>query len=159
LLSAKKIPAGKSGQIEVKIKTDHMNGPVKKSITISSNDPGHPSMTLLIKGIVEPEIGGADSEILFGTVPAGKAAVKATVLTVAPERSIKILSALSKNPAVTAKLDPVPGSKGKKWRLIAVHLANAKPGAFVGQIVVKTDSRLSPEFSVYVRGMTVAAKK
>jgi hypothetical protein len=53
----------------------------------------------------------------------------------------------------------MPGTSGKKWKLIAVHKAHAIPGYFVGQIVVKTDSRLSPEFSVYVRGVTAAAKK
>jgi hypothetical protein len=159
LLSAKKIPAGKRGQIEAKINTDHLSGPLFKKVTISSNDPDHPSMTLLIKGVVEPEIGVADSEVFFDTVPAGEEVLKQTILTVVPGKSIKLLSALSKNPAISAQLEAVPGSNGKKWRLIAAHKANAKPGAFTGQIVVKTDSRLTPELFIYVRGVTVAAKK
>jgi hypothetical protein len=159
LLSAKKIPAGKSARIEAKINTNNLTGPVKKRITISSNDPGKATVTLVINAVVEPEIGMSDSQISFGDVPAAQEVVKEVILTVARGKSIRILSALSKIPAITAKLDSVPGSNGKKWRLIAMHKANTKPGAFSGPIVVKTDSRLTPEFSVYVRGVIVAAKK
>jgi hypothetical protein len=159
LLSAKKILPGESGQIVAKINSDRLSGPIHKTITISSNDPEHSRMTLLIKGVVAPEIALSDSQISFGRVPAEKEITKETFLTVAPGKSIKILSARSKNPAIAAKLNPVPGSNQKKWRLTVAHKANAKPGAFSGQILVKTDSRLNPEIWVYARGEAIAPTK
>jgi hypothetical protein len=159
LLSAKKILPGKSAQIEAKINTNRLTGPIEKRITVSSNDPEHPSVTLLIKGVVEPEIALSDSDLSFGRVPAQKEVAKEAILTAAAGTSIKVLSASSTNAAFAAKLEPVPASKGKKWRLTVVHKANAKPGAFRAEITVKTDSRLTPEISVYARGETIAPTK
>jgi hypothetical protein len=159
LLSAKKLAAGKTGQIEAKINTSSLTGPVEKRITINSNDPRSAEVTLTIKAVIEPEIGISDSQIVFDNVPMGKEVTKEIILTTPAGKAIKVLSASSKNPDITTKLDPVSGGNGKKWRLIAAHKANAKPGHFFGQIVVKTDSRLTPEFSIYVRGAVSAAKK
>ncbi len=159
MLSAKKIAAGKSGQIEARIKTENLTGAVEKRITISTNDPHSSSITLTIKAVIEPEIGTSNSEIFFDNIPTEKEATKDIVLTVTPARSIRILSAVSKNPDIRVKLDPAQGSSGKKWKLTAVHRANTKPGYFFGQIVVKTDSKLNPEFSIYTRGTVAAGKK
>jgi hypothetical protein len=159
LLSAKTIPAGGSGQIEAKINTSSLAGPVEKMITITSNDPHNANVNLIIKAVIEPEIGISESQIVFDNTPAEKAVTKEIILTVPEGKSIEVLSAASKNPDIKAKVSPVPGTNGKKWKLIATHRANAIPGYFFGQIVVKTDSQLSPELSVYVRGTTVAVPK
>lgn len=159
MLSAKKLAAGKRGQIEAKINTSSLTGPVEKRIMIKSNDPRSAEVALTIKAVIEPEIGVSDFQIVFDSVPMAKEVVKEIVLTVREGKSIKILSAASRNPDVMAKLDPARGGNGKKWKLIAVHKANAKLGYFFGQIVVKTDSRLTPELSIYVRGEVTAAKR
>lgn len=159
MLSAKKIPAGKRGQIEALVQTDGLTGPVEKSIMIATNDPRNANVTLTIKAVVEPEIGMSDSQIVFDEVPAGREVAKEVILKVRDGRSTRVLSAYSREPSILAKLEAVPGSGGRQWKLIAVRKANAKPGYFFGQIVVKTDSRLTPEFPIYVRGTTTPAKK
>ena len=129
---------------------------MEKRITITTNDPHHANAALTMKAVVEPEIGGSDSQVVFDHVPVGREVAKEIVLTVRAAKSIRILSAVSKNPDIMAKLEPVPGDK--RWKLIAVRKANAKPGYFFGQIIVKTNSRLTPEFPIYVRGMTASPK-
>ena len=152
MLSAKKIPAGQKGQIEARIKTDNLSGPVEKVVTISTNDPKHAAVRLTIKAAVEPEVGVSESVVFFDNVPAEKEARKEILLTVPETKPIKILSAASRDPKVTVKLEPVLGSNGKKVRLIVIRKANVKPGYHFGQIIVKTDSRLSREFSIYESG-------
>jgi hypothetical protein len=56
-------------------------------------------------------------------------------------------------------LEPVPGSNGKKTKLIATLKANLKPGYHFGSIIVKTSSRRTPGITVYVRGLIVAPNK
>jgi hypothetical protein len=85
-------------------------------------------------------------------VPAGKEARKEILLTVPESKRIKILSAESKDSKVAVRLEPVPGANGKKVKLIVIRKANVKPGYHFGQIVIKTDSRLSREFSIYESG-------
>jgi len=152
LLSAKKIPAGKKGQIEAKIKTENLSGPVEKVVTIRTNDPKHETVRLTVKAVIEPEIGVSEPVVFFDNVPAGREARREVLLTVPDAKPIKILSADTKDPKVMVKLEPVPGSKGKKVKLVVIRKANVKPGYHFGQIVVKTDSRLSREFSIYESG-------
>jgi hypothetical protein len=158
LLSAKKIPAGKKGQIEVRIKTESLSGPVKKQITLSTNDPGNSVVTLLIQAVVEPEIGLSESAIFFESVPVGKEASQEVLMTIPAEKQIRILSAVSEDPQVTVQLVPVPGSNGKEVRLIATQKAVANPGYHQGKIIVRTSSRLTPELSIYVVGAVVVPK-
>jgi hypothetical protein len=156
LLSAKSIPAGKSGQIEVKVKTDNLSGALQKLITVNTNDPRNPDVTLTIKAIVEPEIGMSNSGIFFGSAPRGKAIRQEIILTIPAEKQVRILGVETKDPSVSVTLEPVPGPNAMKWRLVAIQKADAKPGYHFGEIVIKTTSRISPTITIYERG-TVAA--
>jgi len=151
LLSAKKIPAGKSGQIEAKIKTADLSGAVEKSITVATNDRRNASVTLSIKAVVEPEVSVSESFVAFDNVPAGKEASRDVLLTVRAH-PVKILSAVSQDPDLAVRLEAVPGSEGKKIKLTVIRKANVKPGNHFGKILVKTDSRLMPELTIYTRG-------
>jgi hypothetical protein len=159
LLSAKKIAAGKSGQIETRIKTESFSGPVEKRITFTTNDPRNASVTLSIKAVVEPEFGVAESSIFFENIPAGIEVSKEIILTLPAAKPIKLLSAVSKDPNVAVRLEPVPGSNGNQMKLTATRKANVKSGYHFGQIVVKTTSRLTPEIIIYERGVVVPAGK
>jgi len=156
LLSAKKIAAGKTGQIEARIKTDNFSGPIEKKLVLTTNDSRNITVTLSIKAVVEPEIGTSDSSIFFENVPPGKEATREIILTIPAAKPIKILSAVSKDSNVAVRLETVPGSNGKKVKLIATRKANVKPGYHFGSIVVRTDSRRTPEVIIYERGFVTA---
>ena len=159
MLSAKKIAAGKGGQIEARIKTENLFGAIEKRIVITTNDPRHSTVTLSIKANVEPEVGASEYSIFFGNVPVGKEAAKEIILTLPAEKPVRILSVVSKDPNVAVRLDPVQGSKGKKIRLTVTQKAGAKPSQHFGEITVKTDSRRTPEITIYERGFVSAAGK
>jgi hypothetical protein len=156
LLSAKKTLPGRSGQIEVGVKTAGMSGMLEKLVYVTTNDPGNPEVRLTVKATVEPEIALSEYGIFFENAPRGREVRKEVTLTIPAGKSIKILSAESNDPKVSVKLEPVPGSNGQKWKLIAIQKADAKPGYHFGEIVVRTSSRLTPKISIYERG-TVAA--
>ncbi len=157
MLSAKRIPAGKGGQIEVRIKTVGFSGDVEKRVNILSNDPQHSTVTLFIKASVTPEIILSESTVYFGNTPKGKEARREIILTLPAGKSIKILSVESTDPNVSVKLDPAPGSEARKLTLTAVQKADAKPGYHFGQIILKTNSALTPSITIYERGIVMAA--
>jgi hypothetical protein len=156
LLSAKKTLPGRSGQIEVGVKTTDISGILEKHVYVTTNDPGNPEVRLTVKATVEPEILLSEYGIFFGNAPRGREVRKEVILTIPAGKRIKILSAESNDPKVSVKLEPVPGSNGQKWKLIAIQKADAKPGYHFGEIVVRTSSRLTSKISIYERG-TVAA--
>ena len=159
LLSAKKVAPGKSGRIDVKIDTAGMFDEMGKQVYVKTNDPRHSDVTLTIRAIIEPEIEMSDTGIFFGNAPRGKEVRREVILTIPAQKSIRILSAESTDPKVAVKLQLEPGSNSKKWRLIAIRKADAKPGDHFGEIVVKTTSSLTPTISIYETGTVTAPGK
>lgn len=152
MLSAKRIAPGQSGQIEVKVKTENLTD-VKKSVTIISNDPRQPQISLLITATVQPEFELSERSIYFGSNPPGKEVVKELSLTIPAGRDVQLLGAETTDANVVVKLAPVAGSSGKRYKLVATQKPDAKEGYHFGIISIKTTSRLTPELKVPVRGM------
>jgi hypothetical protein len=149
-LSAKQTQAGQSGRIEVSVDTAGLAGAVDKSVNILTNDPRRPAVSLSIRADVQPEISLSSPSIYFENVPKGQEVTKEVIITVAAERSIKILSAESTDESVRVKLEPVPDSAGKKAKLTAMQTGDGKIGYRLEKIVVKTTSYLTPELSIYL---------
>ncbi len=157
MLSAKQIAPGKSGEIEVSVKTDGLQA-IHKTVEVLTNDPRQPKITLTLTGIVEPEFALSERMIYFGNVSRGKEAVREILITIPPDRPLKVLSAESTDQNVTVRLEPVAGSNDKKVKLIAVQKADAKDGYHFGMILIKTNSSLTPELKLTVRGNVVAGQ-
>jgi hypothetical protein len=149
LLSARKIAAGANGRVEARIDTHGFSGPIEKMITLTTNDPQHSNVVLSVKATVQPEIEFSETSIFFGNVTAGKGAERQVLLTIRPEKRVRILSVLSKEPAFAVKLEEIPDNGSLKYRLITRVSADAKPGYHMGQIIVKTSSRLTREIAMY----------
>ncbi|MBZ5496133.1 MAG: DUF1573 domain-containing protein [Acidobacteriia bacterium] len=160
----RKLAPGQSGQIEIKIATEGLAALSKtaaetvalsKTVTVISNDPKQPQTVLTINITVAPEIAVSDPSIYFGSNPRGREVTKELLVEIAPDRAVKLLSAASTDENITVKLEPVPGSDGKKYKVIAVQKSNGEDGMHVGNIVIKTSSRLKPEVRVAVRYLVI----
>jgi hypothetical protein len=150
LLSAKKILSGKSGQIEISMDTGSFSGALRKHVSIRTNDPQNPVIGLSIKAVVIPEIEVSDYYIYLEGK--GNRVAKEAIVTVTPGKSLKILGVRSTDPRVAARLEPAPGSDITKYRLIVMQKPDAKPGDHFGRIIIKTNSRYSPEITVHESG-------
>ncbi len=148
--SADKIPAGRSGQIEVSVDTAGMTGAIEESVSVATNDPRRPKVSLSVRADVQPEISLSSTSIYYERVPKGKEVTSEIIITVVAGGSIRILGAESSDKSVTVKLEPVPGSDGKRVKLIATHKGDGKIGYRLESIIVKTSSYLTPELSIYV---------
>jgi hypothetical protein len=130
-------------------------GALSKSVTVQSNDPRQPRILLTVTALITLEFTSSERQIYFGQVPRGTEVVKELLITIDPERSVKLLGAESTDQYVTVKLEPVAGSGGKKVKVVAVQKPDAKDGYHFGQLVIKTSSSLTPELRIPVRGMVV----
>ena len=149
-LSDKQIQPGQSSRIEISIDTTFLIGAVEESTHIITNDPRRRSVSFSIKAEVQPEISLSSPSIYFGDVPEGEQVAREVILTVMAEKTIEILSAESSEKSVVVKLEPLPGSGGKKVKLTATHKGDGEIGYRSGSITVKTTSTITPELLIYL---------
>ncbi len=149
-LANKQIQPGQSGQIEVSVDTAGLTGWIDKSVNIVTNDPRQPSVSLYVRADVQPEVSISSPSVYFENVPKGEEVTRELIITVATERSIKILSAESTDSSVTVKLQSVPDSEGKQVKLTATQRGDGKIGYRLEKIIIKTTSYLTPELSIYL---------
>jgi hypothetical protein len=145
------VQPGQTGQIEVTVKTYGFNGALSKNVTVSTNDPRKPEIWLGITAVVQPEFQISDPAVFFGNVPIGREAKRELFITVASDRNLQLLSVTSSDPDITARLDSVPDSAGKKTKVTVTLKPSAKSGPHSGGIIIKTSSAKIPELSVYFR--------
>jgi hypothetical protein len=157
LLSAKQIAPGQGGQIEVSVKTE-ASGPITKTVTVTTNDPRQPQIILGVSALVQPEVDLSDRLIFFGSVPRGKEAVKELLITIPQDKNIKILSVETTDDNFVVRLELVPESNGKKYKLIVKLKATTADGYHPATVVLKTSSSRSPEIKITVRAIVTAAQ-
>ena len=152
MLSAKHVPPGQTGQIEVSVRTVDLTA-INKSVTVTTNDPRQPVIGLTLTGVVEPEFALSERNIYFGTNPKGREVVRELLVTVHPERNWRITGAQTDDQNVTVNLEPVSGSNGKKYRLVAIQKADTPVGYHFGGVLIKTTRPQSPDLRLSVRGI------
>jgi len=135
------------------VNTEGLSGNLTKSVAVLSNDPRQPQAILSISAEIEPEFALSERAIFFANIPRGKEATRELIVTIPPEKSLRVLSVESTDPYVAARLETPPDSGGHRFRIIAVHKADAPEGYHFGLLVIKTTSSLSPEIKVPVRGI------
>jgi hypothetical protein len=158
LLSAKQILPGQAGEIEVSIRTEGASA-INKTITVTTNDPRMQQIVLGVTAVVEPEFVLSDRSIFFGLVPRGKDAARELVITVTSEKPLKVLGAESTEASFAIRLEAIAGTNGKKTKLHATLKPDAKEGYHFGMVVIKTDSPLTPELKISIRGTVAAEQK
>jgi hypothetical protein len=157
LLSAKQIPPGKTGEIEVDVKTEGAEGALNKSITVFSNDPRQPQIVLSVTAVVQPEFEYERSGLFFGSVPKGKEVTKELIITIPPGVNAKVISVESTDKNIAVSLQPVEGSDGRKVKLVATLKRDMTEGYKTGTVTVKTSSPHTPELKIAARAMITAS--
>jgi hypothetical protein len=152
LLSKKSIKPGQDGQIEVAVDTSGRTGDLSKTVTVTSNDPLHQQVVLTMTAQVEPEFALSQPSVYFGNVPKGQEVTKEITITVQSPKPASLLSVESNDPEVTVRMEPVPNTDGKQYKLIAVQKANAKEGYHYGTFTIKTTSETKPILRIPERG-------
>ncbi len=159
---SRKIAPGETGTIDVEVTTAGMAAlskalsesvPIRKTITVTSNDPGSPRTVLTVSATVLPIVVTSESLVFFGTVPPEKEVSKEVLVEVAPDQPVTLTNIAATGDDFNARLEPVAGSNGKKFKVIAVLKPTAVEGWHQGTIVIKTSSRMKPEVTISLRGI------
>jgi hypothetical protein len=135
-----------------------LNGSLTKSVVVMTNDPRQPEVILSVAALVEQEFALSERGIFFAGAPRGQQAVREVTVTIPADKPLRILGAESTDRNVTVRVEPVPGTGDKKYKVIATRKPDAAEGYHFGTITLKTTSTTSPEVKIAVRGVVIAQK-
>lgn len=139
ILTNNTIPPGETGEIKATFKTSSYSGNIKKSITVSSNDPDTPRHKLTFSGEIIEDISIKPRNINFGSINSEKEVAKTVTVTVKSQTGpdFKINKITPSRQFVTASID----RENDGEYVINVTLEDKpKIGRFSGTIVLETNS-------------------
>ncbi len=156
-----KISPGQTGTIAAEITTEGLTSwsktleetvGISKTITVRSNDPAQPQVVLTIMAVVVPEFVLSEPQIFFGSVPKGQEATKEIRIKLSTEKPIRLLGATSTDGHFAARLEPIPETDDKEFKIIGMQKPTAGEGTHQGTILIRTSSQWKPELKIPVRG-------
>ena len=154
MVTAKEIPPGGVGEVKATFSSKGYQGKVKKSVTVETNDPDNPKVSLSILGEVIAEVMVTPRHVNFRNVnkDAPPKPIRLEV-RVREGKGLKIQEVSADNPAIVLKEE----KRTENEAIYSVSLAEKVPtGRLTGKILVTTNSKKSPKtqvpFYAFVQG-------
>jgi hypothetical protein len=159
------IPPGGSGIIKVGYNTQGRPGNATKTVTVNTNDPSQPSLTLTFTVNVTREVDYQPSSAYFYAVRKGQTRSVTIHVLGRPGTTLKVLGAEARHKKVGVVLSPLTQSedpakpspsRDRRGAALEVTVPPDLPyGAFTDEIVVKTSHPKKPEIIIPVSGKVV----
>ena len=156
-----KIGPGAKGKISVVFDTTRYRGDQHKTVTITTNDPQHEKVTLVLSGMVKVAVDIKPSpSIGMSQVPkTGKSTRTITVVAVEPMKGFKVTK-VEKKVRYLHVSAPRPSKKHKGGFDINITLGPNAPVGRVGEdIIIHTNHKRQPKVVARVWANVVAERK
>ena len=136
------VPPGGTGTVSVQFNSANFNGPVFKTVTVTSNDKQRPSTVLQLKGTVWKPIEIVPAYTVMNVPPdATKASAIIKVMNHVDE-PLMVFSPECNNPSFSVVLTTnVPG---KEYQVALESIRDLSSGNVQGKVTLKTSSTKSP---------------
>lgn len=151
------IPPGGEASIHAKLDLRGRNGMQMKTITVNSNDPKTPSLTLQLKGTAVAALRAEPSSLFFGRLEPN-ASRSRNFNVISGRGPIQIVSTRTDNPALVLTALPAEAGADGTTHGFELTLDPALPdGPVNGMVFVKTDLADQPELSIPVAAVIANA--
>ena len=154
-----RMPPGGSGKIHAEIDTVDFAGPIAKTLTVLSNDPVQPRITLTIKARVEPQINTFPGYARFVYVQDQTPVTVKQWLWTDNFADLKVLEVKSPYKFVQTKFRPATteerrpeASSPNQWVIETTILPDAEVGALRDFLVVETNHPKQKELRLAITG-------
>jgi hypothetical protein len=150
LASTPQLAPGQEGGVQVALDTYKLSGEQAKTVTVRSNDPVRPELSLSLHGFVATDVHAAPARVYLGRLPVGAVVSQHVDVKLArPDVQVTGVSSESGRLAVeTAPLDPPQNGV----RVRVTLLPTSTTGTFDDRIVVSTNSARQPQLTIPVLG-------
>ncbi|MBI4719925.1 MAG: hypothetical protein HY770_01565 [Chitinivibrionia bacterium] len=150
----KVIPPGQAGKISLEIDGDKVFGDFKKTVSVLTNDPEHPMMTITLKGVIKQFIDVLPTDrVYLSGVYGEKAESELTISSPEMGPALQITGVTSNiDDKITYKLVPTPQQgtyRLKIWKNPKLPVVKTW-----GSITLNTNSERSPQKAIQVNVTT-----
>lgn len=149
-LSRKQIEPGGTGEIEARLSLRGRRGEQNKTISVESNDPATPRLTLWLKGRVTIELGFEPPYINFGQIGLGSCVTQATVL-LSRRADVEVLGVSGSTERFRAEV--LPDERGLKRRVRVTTIPPFAQGFSRAELTVRTSHPDTPELGLPVSAL------
>lgn len=145
---SKEVEPGKTGTVPIQFNSSSYSGSVAKTVTVTSNDKQHPSLTLQIKGTVWRPIDVSPQNAVLNIPPEGSQEATTTLHIVNnTAEPVTLEQPQCDKSAFTAELKTV--QPGKEFQLIVKTVPPLEHGSVQGMISIKTSSTNAPMLKIF----------
>lgn len=145
ILTNDTIPPGETGKIKATFSSGSVNGNIKKSITVLSNDPATPKYRLTISGKIIKDLIINPEHIDFGSVSVNAESSKTVTIKSQTEPDFKIKKIIPSKPFIDAKI--IEEENGEYNIKVALK-HNPVIGRFSGGIYLETNSQIQQKVNI-----------
>ncbi len=145
ILTNDTIPPGETGEIKATFSSGSLSGNIKKSITVTSNDPDTPKYRLTISGEIIKDLIIKPENIDFGLVPIGEETSETVTIKSQTEPDFKIKKITSSKPFIDAT---IVGEENGEYIIKIVLKDNPVIGRFSGGIYLETSSQIQGKVNI-----------
>lgn len=150
------LPPGETGEIAFRLDLTDARGPVKKTITVPSNDPQQPKLLLIISGNVEAVFDVSPPMVFFGDVPPGETARETIEIRRLDGKKLSVTRAETSREYLKTSVQPDTNSDSEAV-LVVEATGTGRPEQFSDILSVILDKSSKPAFHIPVAGQFVAS--
>lgn len=167
MLSDAPIPAGRTGTLQIAVDPFGIPGfDSTKTLTLYSNDPRQPRLSLDVTAQVEPEFALAPSEVTFGPVPAGSTPSQRLRFRSLQDTPIEVTGIEPMGEGgvrVRASIEEVPAEKWERpgfpeYDIAFTQREDAPLGDWVEFFSLANTTRRVPMLPIQVTGVVIPAE-
>lgn len=142
----RKVEPGQTGSIPVQFDSSHFNGPIFKTVSVSSNDKRQTTSILQLKGSIWKPVDLFPAYAVLSIPPDGASHSMTVRITNNLAEPLTLSAPVCTNESFKAELKTV--QPGKEYQLVVTAVPPLKPGSVSGKITVPTSSREMPVLEV-----------
>jgi len=153
------IAPGASGEVHASVDTADFNGPITKTLTVLSNDPATPRLTLTIKALVQPQVESRPGFARFNFVQDQEPITVKQTLWATDHDGFAVLDVKSPYKFVQAKFHKATPEEldkeievANQWIVETTIAPDAEVGALRDFLVVKTNHPKQKELRLAITG-------
>lgn len=150
--STDRLTPGSTGSLKVTLNAKSFSGPVKKTVTVKSNDPAHPATIIELTAIVVQEIDVLPQSFWFKEAEVGRPTSVSITFSNAGKIPIKLLKSRSTLEGLTVALPGEPLLPGKQVTVTATLKPAKEMPVISDAVYIETSSPHQPEVYIPVFG-------
>lgn len=150
------VQPGKSAQIKVDFHSGSFRGKVTKTLTVMSNDPKNPAVTLSFSGVVQPAVEISPVKVNFNNLKKGKKFSQTVIVKPADPKGFKVNSTQVRSKFINvSKPTPSKSIPGAVELRITIDGTDAPVGRVLDVIQVHSNAKGNPTGYIQVVGNIV----